>query len=55
MKTINVRHNLDKGRDVKVESNLDKGQDVIIRYDTASVKKWKGFESQMAMWTKINV
>ena len=54
MKTIKVKHNLNEGRDVKVKHDLDKGQAVIIRYETATLKRWKGFKSQMAMWTKIN-
>jgi len=37
---------------IKVEGSVDKGQDVIVRHETATLK-WKGFESQMAIWTKI--
>jgi hypothetical protein len=37
---------------IKVKGNVDKGRGVIVRYETATLKKWKGFESQMAMWTK---
>ena len=36
----------------KIKDEVDKGWDVIVRYETATLKKWKGFESQMAMWTK---
>ena len=37
---------------IKVKGNVDKGMEVIVRYETATLKKWKGFESQMAMCTK---
>ncbi|OGP87925.1 MAG: hypothetical protein A2157_02710 [Deltaproteobacteria bacterium RBG_16_47_11] len=37
---------------VKVESEVDQGQKVIVCYETATLK-WNGFESQMAIWTKI--
>ena len=37
---------------IKVKGNVDKGLKVIIRYETATLTKWKGFESQMAMLTK---
>jgi hypothetical protein len=37
---------------IKVEGNVDEGQKVIIRYETATLK-WKGFESQMTIWTKV--
>jgi len=37
---------------IKVEGEVDEGQKVIVRYETATLK-WKGFESQMAIWTKI--
>jgi len=40
-------------RKITVEGNVDKGQDVIVCYETAALKKWKGFESQMGIWTKI--
>ena len=38
---------------IKVKGNVDKGRDVLVRYETATVRKWKGFQSQMATWTKI--
>ena len=34
------------------EGDLDEGREVIVRYETATLK-WKGFESQMVIWTKI--
>jgi hypothetical protein len=37
---------------IKVKDNVDKGRDIIVRYETAGLK-WKGFESHMAIWTKI--
>jgi hypothetical protein len=37
---------------IKVEGEVDEGQKVIVRYETATLK-WKGFESQMVIWTKI--
>ncbi len=37
---------------IKVEGKVDEGQEVIVRYETATLK-WKGFESQMVIWTKI--
>ena len=39
-------------RKIKVEGEVDEGQKVIVRYETATLK-WKGFESQMVIWTKI--
>jgi len=38
---------------IKVKGNVDKGREVIVRHQAALLKKWKGFESQMAMWTMI--
>ena len=35
-----------------IKDGVDKGWDAILRYETATLKKCKGFESQMAMWTK---
>jgi len=35
---------------IKVKGNVDKGREVIVRYETATLKKWKGFEDQIAMW-----
>jgi len=37
---------------IKVEGEVDEGQKVIVGYETATLK-WKGFESQMVIWTKI--
>ena len=37
---------------IRVEGKVDEGQKVVVRYETASLK-WKGFESQMVIWTKI--
>jgi len=37
---------------IKVKGNADKRMEVIVRYETATLKKWKGFESQMAMSAK---
>jgi hypothetical protein len=37
---------------IKVEGNVDERQEVIVCCKTAPLK-WKGFESQMAMWTKF--
>ena len=39
-------------RNIKVEGNMDERQEVIVCYGTATLK-WKGFESRMAIWTKI--
>ena len=39
-------------KEIKVKGNAGKGREIIVRYETATLKKWKGFESQMAMWTK---
>jgi hypothetical protein len=36
---------------IKVEGNVDERREVIVCCKTATLK-WKGFESQMAMWTK---
>jgi hypothetical protein len=37
---------------IKVEGEVDKGQEVIVRCETATLK-WKGFESRIAIWTKV--
>jgi hypothetical protein len=37
---------------VKVQGEVNKGQEVIICCETAA-EKWKGFESQMAIWRKM--
>jgi len=37
---------------IKVECNVDERREVIVCCKTATLK-WKGFESQMAMWTKV--
>ncbi len=39
-------------RKIKVEGNVREGQKVIVRCETATLK-WKGFESHMAIWSKI--
>ena len=39
-------------KEIKIKTNVGKGREVIVRYETATLKKWKGFESQMAMCTK---
>jgi len=36
---------------IKVESELDQKREVIVRCETTTFPKWKGFESQM-IWTK---
>ena len=38
---------------IKVEGEVDEGREVVVRHETAIVK-WKGFESQMVIWTKIH-
>ena len=40
-------------RKIKIEGNVDKGRDIIVCHETAALKKWEGFESQMGIWTKI--
>ncbi len=35
---------------IKVKGNADKGREVIVHDGTATLKEWKGFGSQMAMW-----
>jgi len=35
---------------INVKGKVDNGREVIVRYETATLKKWKGFEDQMAMW-----
>ena len=37
---------------IKVEDNVDERREVIVCCKTATLK-WKGFESQMAIWTKV--
>ena len=37
---------------VKVEGKVDEGKDVTVHCETTTLK-WKGFESQMVIWTKI--
>ena len=37
---------------IKVEGEVDEGREVVVRHETA-ILKWKGFESQMVIWTKI--
>jgi len=37
---------------IKVEGKVDEGKDVMVRWETTTLK-WKGFESQMVIWTKI--
>jgi hypothetical protein len=38
---------------IKVEGKVDEGREVIVRCETTTFLKWKGFESQMVIWTKI--
>jgi hypothetical protein len=38
---------------IKVESEVDEGREVIVSCETTTFLKWKGFESQMMIWTKI--
>jgi hypothetical protein len=37
---------------IKVKGNVDERQEVIVCCKVATLK-WKGFESQIAIWTKI--
>jgi len=37
---------------IKVEGNVDERREVIVCCKAATLK-WKGFESRMAIWTKI--
>jgi len=37
---------------IKVEGNVDERREVIVCCKAATLK-WKGFESQMAIWTKV--
>jgi len=37
---------------IKVEGNVDERREVIVCCKAAALK-WKGFESRMAIWTKI--
>ena len=39
-------------KQIKVEGKVDEGREVIVCCETGT-PKWKGFESQMAIWTKI--
>jgi hypothetical protein len=53
---IVLRKNEVQGRSVlkkiNIEGEVREGQEVIVRYETCTVK-WKGFESQIVIWTKI--
>ena len=40
-------------KQVKVEGEVDEGREVIVRCETTTFLKLKGFESQMMIWTKI--
>ena len=40
-------------RKIKVENEVDEKREVIVRCKTTTFLKWKGFESQMMIWTKI--
>jgi hypothetical protein len=42
----------DSLKKIKIEGNVDEGREVIVCCKTATLK-WKGFESQMAMLTKV--
>jgi hypothetical protein len=46
LKRSNIR------KKIKVEGNLDERREVIVCCKAATLK-WKGFESQMAIWTKV--
>ena len=37
---------------IEVEGEVDEGREIIVCCKTGTLK-WKGFESQMAKWTKI--
>jgi hypothetical protein len=37
---------------IKIGGKVDEGKEVIVRCETTTLK-WKRFESQMAIWTKI--
>jgi hypothetical protein len=37
---------------IKVGGKVDEGKEVRVRRETTTLK-WKGFESQMVIWTKI--
>jgi hypothetical protein len=39
-------------KQIKVEGEVDEGREVIVCCETGT-PKWKGFESQMVIWTKI--
>jgi hypothetical protein len=38
---------------IKVESDVDEKREIIVRCETTTFLKWKGFESQMMISTKI--
>lgn len=38
---------------IRVEGEVDEEREVIVRCETTTFLKWKGFESQMMIWTKI--
>ncbi len=38
---------------IKVENVVDKRREVTVHCETTTFLKWKGFESQMMIWTKI--
>ena len=40
-------------KQIKVEGEVDKGREVIVRCETTTFLKWKGFESQLMISTKI--
>ena len=55
MKTSLQKVQLKRGntlKKIKVKGNVDKGRDVIVRYESVRLQ-WKGFESHLAIWTKI--
>jgi hypothetical protein len=37
---------------IKVEGEVDEGREVMVCCETGTLK-WKGFESRMAIWTKV--
>jgi hypothetical protein len=41
-----------ESRENEVEGEVDEGRQVIVHYETATLK-WKGFESQIVILTKI--
>ena len=40
-------------RKIKIEGNVDKGRDIIVCHETAALKKWEGFKSQMGYGLKF--